>query len=135
MTTEGQRPRRERVVLAQRRGARMVRTRVEVQEQTEVGDTLVRGLMRAQLGLALRLGVTLTALIVAIPLLGSMFPSIAEATVWGVRLNWIVLGIALYPVLYLTGWIYVRLAEQSEREFMSVVDDDSGAAADGDPVP
>ena len=30
-------PPRERVVLASRRGARMVRTRVEVQEQTEVG--------------------------------------------------------------------------------------------------
>ncbi len=121
-------------MLSQRRGARMVRTRVEVQEQTEVGDTLVRGLMRAQLGLALRLGGALAALILSIPLLGSMFPTIAEATVWGVRLNWIVLGIALYPILYLTGWIYVRLAEQSEREFMSVVDDDSGAAADGDPV-
>ena len=121
-------------MLSQRRGARMVRTRVEVQEQTEVGDTLVRGLMRAQLGLALRLGGAFAALILSIPLLGSMFPTIAEATVWGVRLNWIVLGIALYPILYLTGWIYVRLAEQSEREFMSVVDDDSGAAADGDPV-
>ena len=56
VTTDQQRPRRERVVLAERRGARMVRTRVEVQEQTEVGDTLVRGLMRAQLGLALRSG-------------------------------------------------------------------------------
>ena len=38
------RPQRERIVLAHRRGARMVRTRVEVQEQTEVGDALVRGL-------------------------------------------------------------------------------------------
>ncbi len=129
MTTDQQRPRRERVVLAERRGARMVRTRVEVQEQTEVGDTLVRGLMRAQLGLALRLGVTLTALCVSIPLLGSAFPALGEATVWGIRLNWIVLGVALYPVLYLTGWIYVRLAEQSEREFMSVVDDDSADPA------
>ena len=48
---------RQRVVLAHRRGARMVRTRVEVQEQTQVGDALVRGLVRAQLGLALRLSV------------------------------------------------------------------------------
>ena len=42
-------------MLSHRRGTRMVRTRVEVQEQTEVGDALVRGLVRAQLGLALRL--------------------------------------------------------------------------------
>ncbi len=48
--TSDERPQRERVVLAHRRGARMVRTRVEVQEQTQVGDALVRGLVRAQLG-------------------------------------------------------------------------------------
>ena len=53
--TSNEKPQRERVVLAHRRGARMVRTRVEVQEQTQVGDALVRGLVRAQLGLALRL--------------------------------------------------------------------------------
>ncbi len=39
-------PARERVVLAKRRGARMVRTRVEVQEQTEIGDAMIRGLVR-----------------------------------------------------------------------------------------
>ena len=38
-------PPRQRVILANRRGARMVRTRVEVQEQTAVGDALVRGLV------------------------------------------------------------------------------------------
>ncbi len=62
------RPQRERVVLAHRRGARMVRTRVEVQEQTEVGDALVRGLVRAQLGLALRLAAVVMCVIVAVPL-------------------------------------------------------------------
>ena len=36
-------PPRQRVVLAQRRGARMVRTRVEVQQQTQIGDAMVRG--------------------------------------------------------------------------------------------
>ena len=40
----------------------MVRTRVEVQEQTEVGDALVRGLVRAQLGLALRLAAVVVVL-------------------------------------------------------------------------
>ncbi|MGV9826921.1 MULTISPECIES: hypothetical protein [unclassified Gordonia (in: high G+C Gram-positive bacteria)] len=105
----------------------MVRTRVEVQEQTEVGDALVRGLMRAQLGLALRLGAALTLLIVAIPLLGIVFPDLGEVTVLGVRLNWIVLGLLLYPVLYLTGRLYIRLAEQAERDFMGVVDDEPDA--------
>src|SRR3546814_15803760 len=57
VTSQSDPPQRERVVLAQRSGARIVRTRVEVQEQTEVGDAMIRGLVRAQLGLAIRLAV------------------------------------------------------------------------------
>ncbi|MGV9670239.1 hypothetical protein ACWDPV_06545 [Gordonia sp. NPDC003504] len=126
-------PHRERVVLAQRRGARIVRTRVEVHEQTEVGDALVRGLMRAQLGLALRLGVSIVALIALIPLLGIILPSLADFDVFGIRLSWLVLGVALYPVLYGFGRLYVRLAEQAESDFMGVVDDDArtSEATDG----
>lgn len=103
----------------------MVRTRVEVQEQTEVGDALVRGLMRAQLGLALRLALGVLAVIVAIPLVGSLFPSLTEVTVAGIRLNWLVLAVLLYPLLYVAGRLYVRFAEQAEHDFVSVVDDET----------
>ncbi len=116
-------PPRQRVILAHRRGARMVRTRVEVQEQTAVGDALVRGLVRAQLGLALRLATVVGAIVVAIPLLGKAFPVIAALTVFGVRVNWLILGVALYPLFYLVGRIYIRLAEQGERDFMGIVDE------------
>ncbi|MDY6807793.1 MAG: hypothetical protein SW127_02135 [Actinomycetota bacterium] len=118
-------PRRERVVLAQRRGARMMRTRVEVQEQTDVGDALVRGLMRAQLGLALRLAAAVVVLIVAIPLVGTAFPGLTTVEIVGIRLNWLVLVFALYPLLYAAGRIYVHFAEQAERDFLRVVDDES----------
>ncbi|GAA1482234.1 hypothetical protein GCM10009624_26740 [Gordonia sinesedis] len=114
-------------MLARRPGARMVRTRVEVQEQTEVGDALVRGLMRAQLGLAVRLAVTLAVLVAAIPLLGIVFPELVDTEVLGVRVSWLVLGIVLYPVFYLSGRLFVRLSEQAERDFVGVVDDDAGA--------
>ncbi|MEO9326555.1 hypothetical protein [Gordonia aurantiaca] len=116
-------PQRERVVLAQRRGARMVRTRVEVQEQTEIGDALVRGLMRAQLGLALRLGLGLLVVVVAIPMLAFAFDEVADATLFGLRIVWLALGLAAFPLIYLTGRLYVRLAENAERDFMSLVDD------------
>lgn len=118
------RPPRQRVVLAHRRGARIVRTRVEVQEQTEVGDALVRGLVRAQLGLALRLAAVVMCAVVAIPLVGSLFPELAATSVLGIRLNWLVLAVLAYPVLYGVGRLYVRLAEQGERDFVRVVDED-----------
>jgi len=120
--TSNERPQRQRVVLSQRRGARMVRTRVEVQEQTLVGDALVRGLVRAQLGLALRLAVVVVCAVVAIPLLNAAFPELAAITVAGVRLNWLVLAVLVYPFFYGVGRLYVRLAEQAERDFVGVVD-------------
>ncbi len=86
----------------------MVRTRVEVQEQTQVGDALVRGLMRAQLGLALRLAAVVVGLIGAIPLLNALFPELGSITVFGVRLNWLVLAALVYPLMYGIGWFYVR---------------------------
>lgn len=117
-------PPRERVVLAHRRGARMVRTRIEVQEQTEVGDALVRGLVRAQLGLALRLSAVVMFAVIVIPVGGSLFPELASLSVLGVRLNWLVLAVLMYPLLYGVGRLYVRLAEQSERDFIRAVDDE-----------
>ena len=120
--TSNEKPQRERVVLAHRRGARMVRTRVEVQEQTQVGDALVRGLVRAQLGLALRLAAVVVSAVVAIPLLNAAFPDLAAVTVVGIRLNWLVLAVLVYPLLYGVGRLYVRLAEQAERDFVGVVD-------------
>jgi len=103
----------------------MVRTRVEVQEQTEVGDALVRGLVRAQLGLALRLATLVGLVVLAIPLLGSIFPTLETVTIFGVRANWMILGIGLYPMFYLAGRLFVRLAEQSERDFIRIVDEGS----------
>ncbi|WP_199267947.1 hypothetical protein [Mycolicibacterium smegmatis] len=120
--TSGEKPVRRRVVLAHRRGARMVRTRVEVQEQTQVGDALVRGLMRAQLGLALRLAAVVVSIVAAVVLFTTAAPELASLSVFGIRLNWLILAGLIYPLLYGVGRIYVRLAEQGERDFVRVVD-------------
>ncbi|MCV7344316.1 hypothetical protein [Mycolicibacterium rhodesiae] len=124
MTRPG-RPQRERVVLAHRRGSRLVHTRVEVQEQTEVGDALVRGLVRAQLGLALRLAAVVAGGMAALPLINAVFPELSNASVFGMRLNWLTLALLVYPALYAIGRLFIRLAEQAERDFMGVVDDES----------
>ncbi|KDF01002.1 membrane protein [Mycolicibacterium aromaticivorans JS19b1 = JCM 16368] len=124
MTRPG-RPQRERVVLAHRRGSRLVHTRVEVQEQTEVGDALVRGLVRAQLGLALRLAAVVAGGMAALPLLNAVFPELSAATIFGVRLNWLTLAVLVYPALYAVGRLFIKLAEQGERDFMGVVDEES----------
>jgi uncharacterized membrane protein (DUF485 family) len=108
----------------------MVRTRVEVQEQTEVGDALVRGLVRAQLGLALRLAAVVLCVVVAIPLLGNAFPAMEALSVFGIKANWLILGALLYLLLYTVGRLYVRFAEQAERDFMGIVNEGVNEGAD-----
>ena len=38
------------------------------------------------------------------------------------RPNWLILGALIYPVLYGVGRLYIRLAEQGERDFLRIVD-------------
>ncbi|MDH6676404.1 hypothetical protein M2284_000592 [Rhodococcus sp. LBL1] len=116
-------PQRERVVLAQRRGARMVRTRVEVQEQTEVGDAMIRGLVRAQLSLALRVALVVGLLFGAIPLLLVAVPSVADVAVLGIRLPWLLAICLPVPILLAAGRFYIRAAERNEQDFADLVDD------------
>lgn len=100
----------------------MVRTRVELQEQTGVGDALVRGLVRAQLGLAVRLAALVLGIVSAVALLDSVSPGFSAPTVFGMRPNWLFLGVLVYPMLYGVGRLYIRLAEQSERDFVRIVE-------------
>ena len=101
----------------------MVRTRVEVQEQTEVGDVLVRSLVRAQLWLSVRLAALTLCILFAIPLVGLLVPAYSQATVFGIRLPWLILGIVVYPLLLGVGWVYIRKAERNEHEFTELMDD------------
>ncbi|MET7773896.1 hypothetical protein [Nocardia sp. NPDC005366] len=122
MTGPLPRPARTRVVLAERRGARRVRTRVEVAEQTEIGEAMVGGLIRAQLGLALRLALVSTLVLCSVPLV-LRIEAIASVVVLGIRLPWLLLGLVVYPALYAVGRLYVRLAERNDQDFLDLAED------------
>jgi hypothetical protein len=110
-----------RVVLA---GHRRVQTDpvLEIEEQTRVGDVLVRGLIRTQLALALRLAVLVASVFGVLPLLFALAPGLSRVRVFGLQLPWLLLGVLAYPVLLGVGWVYVRLADRNERDFVAMVD-------------
>ncbi|GLY25842.1 hypothetical protein [Micromonospora sp. NBRC 101691] len=112
---------RTRIVLAEvsRRGTD--RTRSELTEQTRVGEALVRGLVRAQLALALRLAVVVLVGLGGLPWLFAIAPAVGRVTVAGVNLPWLLLGVAAFPFLVAVGWAYVRLAERNEQDFSDLV--------------
>ena len=91
-------------------------------EQDLVGELLVRSLVRAQLLLALRLLTVLAVLLGGLPLLFALAPATRGAQVLGLPLPWLVLGVLVYPGLVLGGWVYLRLAERNERDFIDLVD-------------
>lgn len=122
---EGRAPRRVRVDLAGRAPSPAAYSRQELEEQTQVGEVLIRGLVRAQLGLALSLAGVVILLLGSLPIAFALFPALAEVSVLGLRLPWLLLGVLAYPLLYAVGWLHVRQAERIEDDFSKAVETDS----------
>jgi len=109
---------RERVVLAQRRGqTRPVRTVVDVQELTQVGEVLSSSLIRSQLALALRIGGIALITLGSLPAMFLIFPVLGRFELFGLRLPWLLLGVLAYPFLLALGWMYARSADRLEQVF------------------
>src|SRR3954453_8266647 len=124
MTAEEDLPeRRTRVVLAEGAARRRPtdRPRADLAEQTPVGEALVRGLVRAQLALALRLSLVVVTGLGALPLLFGVAPAVAGVKVFGINLPWLLLGVLSFPFLAGVGWAYVRWAERNEQDFIALI--------------
>ncbi|MET9257586.1 hypothetical protein [Streptomyces sp. NPDC003717] len=99
-----------------RRAPGGARPRTEIDEQTTLGHTYVRSLIRSQLRTGLTALAVLALLVGPLPLLFTALPAAR-------RLEWAVLGFALYaPLVLLARW-YVRRAERNERDFVRLVED------------
>jgi hypothetical protein len=116
-------PKRERIVLAQRRNSRrVVRTLAELEDQTSVGEVLVRQLVRVQLVLSLRLMLLTMMVLGAIPIAFLLVPSLSTTTILGLGLPWLLLGLAVYPFFAAVAWSYNRSAERNEQDFAEMVE-------------
>jgi hypothetical protein len=118
-------PPRRVVITSARRTATRQRPQVvtqEIDDQTGVGDAYMRSLVRTQLRLAITVLFLLTITLGGLPLLFSTVPASRSATILGVPLPWLLLGVLVYPVLTLVGWLYVRQAERNEQAFSELVD-------------
>jgi hypothetical protein len=98
------------------------RRRDELADQTAIGDVLIRSLIRAQLGLGLRVLAVLVGLLGGLPMLFALVPGAGRAEVGGIAVPWLLLGAATFPLLLLLGLVYVRQAERNEREFADLVE-------------
>ncbi|RJQ75010.1 hypothetical protein D5S17_21845 [Pseudonocardiaceae bacterium YIM PH 21723] len=116
-------PRRVKVVLADRRGAKRVpRTLIELEEQTKIGEELVKNLVNAQLRTSVLVAATTLVVLCTFPMLFRYVPNFADASLFGIRLPWLLLGAVPFPLLIGAGKWYSRRAERHERDFINMVE-------------
>ncbi|MFJ9338593.1 hypothetical protein ACIRP0_04785 [Streptomyces sp. NPDC101733] len=112
-------PRRETVTGvprgARRRPPGHTPARSEISEQTTLGATYVRALMRSQLRAGLGALAVLALLLGLLPL-AFLLPRAASGP-----LVWIALGVAAYPAMWLIARRYVARAERNEADFTGLV--------------
>lgn len=93
----------------------------ELAESTPVGDLYLQSLMRSQLGLSLRVLTVFVTLFLGLPLLFYVAPSISNDKIFGISLPWLILGVAMYPILLGLAWVYNRSANRIDDEFISLL--------------
>ena len=93
----------------------------EIDESTGIGEVYVRSLVRSQLRAALTVITTLMLTLGSLPIVFWLLEDLRELSVLGIPLPWVVLAIAVYPGLFLLGWLYVRQADKSERDFVALL--------------
>lgn len=116
-------PRRKRVVLADSRApVTVLRTVVELEEQTSYGEELVSQFVRHQLRISFGLWMLTVGLLAAVPAVFFLVPQLAEVDLAGVALPWLVIGILPFPLFFGIGYWYNRVAERQEQAFVAMVE-------------
>ncbi|TCM49062.1 hypothetical protein [Kribbella sp. VKM Ac-2568] len=117
-------PRRIRVTSprtsAARRSTSHTGTR-EIDEQTRVGEVYMHSLIQSQLRLALAVILGAAVMLGGLPLLFWLVPATRTFSVVGLPLPWLLLGVVVYPVVYVAARVYTRNAERIEAEFTEFV--------------
>lgn len=93
----------------------------DIDAGTRIGAILMGSLVTEQRRLAMGVLAVLGLLVVSLPLVFHLFPALADVRLVGVPIPWVLLGVAVYPLMVLLGWLYVRAAEANERDFAELV--------------
>ncbi len=120
------RPPRVAIRAASRRpdGARSVPAPDDLYQPDGYGETLLRSLMRAQLGATLGVLLPAAAVVATYPLLSVLLPGLVAISVGPLPLSVVVLGFGIYPPLVVLAFVYVRRARRLEERFTALLKDE-----------
>ena len=83
----------------------------------------VRSLIRSQLRVALVTVGSFAFLLAATTAVLAFVPEVRTATVGGIPVVWVVLGVGVYPVVLLVAALFVRAAERNEKRYRSLAEE------------
>jgi hypothetical protein len=90
----------------------------------EPSAVYVRSLIRAQLRIAVLSAGFFALVLAAAATTFAVVPEARTATVAGFPVVWLVLGLAVYPVVLLVALLFVRAAGHNERHYRSLAGDE-----------
>jgi hypothetical protein len=93
----------------------------EIDEQTRLGELYMKTLIRAQWRLSISVLASAAMMIGGLPLLFLLVPATRTLSIGPVPLPWLILGVLIYPAVWVAGRYYVRQSEQIERDFTELV--------------
>jgi hypothetical protein len=93
----------------------------DLDEQSNLGEVYMSGLMSAQLRLALLVLAFGAVGLGGLPLLFLLVPATRSLEIGPVPLPWLVLAVVVYPVALVVAHYCVHRSERIEREFSEVV--------------
>jgi hypothetical protein len=93
----------------------------EIDEQSNLGEVYMSGLMSAQLRLALLVLAFGAVGLGGLPLLFLLVPATRSLEIGRLPVPWLVLAVVVYPVAVIVARYYVRQSERIEAEFAAVV--------------
>ena len=108
---------------AVRSTARRRTTGVPPGTTSDVQSVYVRSLIRSQLRLAIVCAVAFVAATAAFAIGVAVLPGLDEASVAGVPVSWLLLGIGVYPLALTVAALYVRAAARNEARYRSLAED------------
>ena len=93
----------------------------DIDEQTPLGELYMTALIRAQWRLSMSVLASAAMMIGGLPLLFLFLPATRSLRIGPILLPWLILGVLIYPAVWLAGRYYVRQSEHIEREFTELV--------------
>jgi len=93
----------------------------DIDEQTRLGELYMSTLIRAQWRLSMSVLASATMMIGGLPVLFLLVPTTRDLSIGPVPLPWLILGVLVYPAIWLAGRYYVRQSEQIEHDFAELV--------------